>query len=311
MFEPFAGSLAVLLNRPHPPHIETVNDICAFIANVFRALRADPDGVAAWCDRQPNEADLHAIHTWLVGQREAFTARLMGDPDYYDAKVAGRWLYGIACWIGGGWCSGNGAWQSVEGQLRYVGSTRQGIKRALPHLGDAGRGVHRQPLRLNHVGQGVYQHLDDTGQGRLASWFAALQARLRYVRICCGDWSRVLGPSVTFKNGLTGILLDPPYSLEEDRDMRLYTCDDGAVAHAVREWCVDNGDNPLLRIAFCAYGEVHDELLSHGWRKIAWKAHGGMGSRSNGRGRANSAREVVYFSPHCLTPQQQQLSLFT
>ena len=60
-------------------------------------------------------AHQHAVHAWLVGQREAFTARLMGDPDYYDVQVAGRWLYGIACWIGSGWCSGEGPWQSVGG----------------------------------------------------------------------------------------------------------------------------------------------------------------------------------------------------
>src|SRR5215831_18679970 len=58
--EPFAGSLAVLLLRPHAPHLETVNDKDAFVANVFRALQAAPDAVAAACDRQVNEAELHA-----------------------------------------------------------------------------------------------------------------------------------------------------------------------------------------------------------------------------------------------------------
>ena len=176
--EPFAGSLAVLLQRPHVPHIETVNDACAYLANVFRALRADHAGVAQWCDQPPNEADQHAIHSWLVNQRHTFTARLMGDPDYYDAQIAGRWLYGVCCWIGRGWCSGNGPWQSVEGQL--------------VHLGDAGRGVHRQLVHLGSTGQGVHRqrvHLGDAGQGTegLLAWFAALQARLRYVRVCCGD----------------------------------------------------------------------------------------------------------------------------
>lgn len=292
-----------------------MNDRDAFIANVFRALRADPDEVAAWCDRQPNEADLHAIHSWLVAQREEFTARLMGDPDYYESKVAGRWLYGIACWIGSGWCSGDGPWHSVDGQLVHVGPTGQGVQRQLIAV-DRGRGVQRQLLHLGNAGQRVHQkrlHLGDAGQGGLHAWFAALQKRLRYVRVCCGDWSRVLGPSVTFKNscasGVTGILLDPPYSLEEDRDMGLYACEDGQVAHAVREWCLENGGNPLLRIAFCGYGVTHDALLSHGWRKVVWKGHGGLGNQGNGRGRANSAREVVYFSPHCLTPQQQ-LALF-
>src|SRR3989304_10483635 len=40
--EPFAGSLAVLLNRPHDPRIETVNDKDCYIANFWRALQLDP-----------------------------------------------------------------------------------------------------------------------------------------------------------------------------------------------------------------------------------------------------------------------------
>jgi DNA adenine methylase len=40
--EPFAGSLAVLLGRPHPPRIETVNDRDAYLANFWRALAAAP-----------------------------------------------------------------------------------------------------------------------------------------------------------------------------------------------------------------------------------------------------------------------------
>lgn len=40
--EPFAGSLAVLLNRPHAPQIETVNDLDGMVANFWRALQAAP-----------------------------------------------------------------------------------------------------------------------------------------------------------------------------------------------------------------------------------------------------------------------------
>ena len=39
--EPFAGSLAVLLGRPHPPKVETVNDLDGMVANFWRALAAD------------------------------------------------------------------------------------------------------------------------------------------------------------------------------------------------------------------------------------------------------------------------------
>src|SRR5215510_2833706 len=143
--EPFAGSLAVLLNRPHEAQLETVNDKDAFVCNVWRALQADPELVAKYCDFPVNEAQQHAVHTWLVGQRETFTARLMGDPDYYDAQVAGRWLYGIACWIGGGWCSGQGPWQSIDGQLVHRDDTQPGgVKRQRVHLGNTGQGIQRK-----------------------------------------------------------------------------------------------------------------------------------------------------------------------
>ena len=78
--EPFAGSLSVLLARPHPPRIETVNDKDGFVANFWRALQADPEGVAREADWPVNENDQHARHIWLVGQRETLTARLEGDP---------------------------------------------------------------------------------------------------------------------------------------------------------------------------------------------------------------------------------------
>ena len=43
--EPFAGSLAVLLGRPHPPHVETVNDLDCYVANFWRAVQYFPNDV--------------------------------------------------------------------------------------------------------------------------------------------------------------------------------------------------------------------------------------------------------------------------
>lgn len=101
--EPFAGSLAVLLSRPTPPGTETVNDLDCYLANFWRALGADPDGVARWATSPVNEADLHARHRWLVGQAD-FRERMKSDPDYFDVKIAGWWVWGQCCWIGTGWC---------------------------------------------------------------------------------------------------------------------------------------------------------------------------------------------------------------
>lgn len=291
--EPFFGSGAVLLGRPGGAGpIETGNDLDGFVCNAWRAIKHDPEATAEWASDPVNECDLHARHLWLKPRREELSLRLMGDPDYYDAKIAGWWLWGMACWIGSGFCgeSGSGPWGTVDGQL--------------VHLGDAGQGVARQLVHLSGP-QGVTRKHDG-----LLKWFGALQARLQRMRFCCGDWERVMGPTVTEKHGLAGIFLDPPYSTEADRDMGCYAIDSGDVAHAVREWCLAHGDNPLLRIALCGYaGEGHDLLSEHGWECVPWKTSGGYGSQAKiaTRGKENAHRERIWFSPACLKPKQQSL----
>ena len=132
-----------------------------------------------------------------------------------------------------------------------------------------------------------------------------LAERLRKVRICCGDWSRVCGPSVTFKHGLTGVFLDPPYAAEAGRNETLYSIDDLQVAHKVREWAIENGDNSLMRIALCGYEGEH--TLPASWECVPWKARGGYGSQGDGKGRDNAVRERIWFSPHCLQGRQKNL----
>lgn len=276
--EPFFGSGAVLLNRPYEPKIETVNDLDGFVVNFWRAVKHDPEAVARHADNPVNEADLHARHVWLVGKTNDLLDRLMGDPGYYDAQVAGWWCWGLCCWIGRGWCAGNGPWVSVDGVLvrRTAG---QGINRQLPHLGNAGRGELRTVWLLDY--------------------FAALSDRLRHVRVACGDWSRVVTPSVTTRHdGITGVLLDPPYA-HPGRAITLYRHDDMDVAERVALWAAENGDNPRLRIALCAYDG--DVTMPDGWHKVQWTNRGGYGSQGS-NGDMNRFREVVWFSPHCINP---------
>jgi DNA adenine methylase len=287
--EPFAGSLAVLLARPKPGRIETVNDLDGLLSNFWRAVKYAPDEVARWADWPVSECDLHARHLWLVGQIEGLSGRLMADPDYCDAKIAGWWVWGLCSWIGSGWCSGNGPWRAVDGVL-VKGNAGQGINRQLPHLGNAGQGINRQLPHLGDAGQGIFDIMQ------------ALSDRLRNVRICCGDWQRVMGESVTSKNGLTAIVLDPPY-LSADTAGDLYRTDSATVAHDVREWALANGDNPLLRIALCGYDGEH---AMPGWSEVPWKAKGGYGGQGNGDN-VNAARERIWFSPHCLGARQQGL----
>jgi hypothetical protein len=114
-----------------------------------------------------------------------------------------------------------------------------------------------------------------------------------------------LGDSPTILNGLTAVFLDPPYSVAAQRNMNLYREDDGEVADAVREWAIAHGENPMLRIALCGYDGEHE--MPPTWEKFHWKAQGGYGHQSNGRGKANRHREVLWFSPHCLKAQQRAL----
>lgn len=291
--EPFFGSGAVLLGRPHKAGIETVNDRDCFVANFWRALQNDPDEVAYHADNPVNEADQHARHLWLV-QQEEFRERMKVDPDFYDSKIAGWWVWGQCIWIGSGWCS-------VE--LPHLGNAGKGVNRKRPHLGNAGTGVHRKLPHLGDAGTGADEWISDPTSGTRAhlsilSYMRQLAERMRRVRVCCGDWSRICGPSPTVKLGVTGVFLDPPYASEADRQESLYSQDDLSVAHLVRQWAIENGSNPDLRIALCGYAGEHE--MPADWDCVAWKARGGYGSQSDGRGRENAARERIWFSPHCL-----------
>jgi hypothetical protein len=323
--EPFFGSGAVMFLRPHDPKVETINDKDCFVANFWRALQADPDEVARWADWPVNEADLHARHWWLVNQVD-FIARMHADPDYYDCKIAGWWVWGICQWIGSGWCSID---EKPSNKLPHLGDPGRGVHRPsqqLPHLGDPGMGVHRPSQQLPHLGNpgmGVHRpsqqlpHLGNPGRADLHEYMDALSERLRNVRVCCGDWERVLGPSPTEKLGITAVFLDPPYG-HEDRDDNLYSVDSMTVASDVARWALENGDNPMLRIALCGYD---GEFAPPGeWETVEWKASGGFSSQS-AEYNDNPHKERIWFSPHCIntikqpplfvidTPRTQQLTL--
>ena len=300
--EPFFGSGAVMFMRPTAPKIETVNDKDCMVANFFRAVKHAPDKVASWADSQVNEADLTARHTWLVEQlKTEFAEGMNTNPDYYDAKIAGWWVWGICCWIGSGWCdAGNG----VHRQLPSLGTAGKGVHRKRPHLGNAGKGVHRKLPHLGDAGQGVHRKLPHLSDAGLTGYFKSISDRLRYTRVCCGDWKRVMGESVTVAHGVTGVFLDPPYSHDE-RDSNLYSVDED-IATAVRDWAIANGENPLLRIALCGYDTEH--VMPKGWDNVHWKTKGGYSNQSDSsRAKENTRRETIWFSPHCLNTRQKSL----
>lgn len=300
--EPFAGSLAVLLARPHAPQTETVNDLDCYLANFWRATAEAPEEVAQYADWPVNEADLHARHLWLVNQTE-FRERMKTDPDYYDAKIAGWWVWGISMWIGSGWCS-RPDWSGRGTAIRQERGVH--AKHPMCSADNAGKGVHAASAKrpaLSGNGHGVGVHSD---RGKvLIPYFEALATRLRRVRVCCGDWQRVLGPSVTIKHGFTGILLDPPYDMRAVapetkrslKDQSLYNDYDNDISAAVRAWAIENGDNPLLRIALCGYEGEHD--MPDTWETVKWSNRGGY--RAQGGDTRNADRQRIWLSPHCLS----------
>lgn len=344
--EPFFGSGAVLLGRPRVGKVETVNDLDGMLANFWRAIAADPEAVAAACDRPVNETDLHAIHRYLVDHTEELVRRLEADPEHSDPKIAGWWAWGASCWIGSGWCTSatparqrphlSGAGDGTPGGGQGV--HKRHLPRKIPVLAGQGgvgkphygKGVHKGALRMPHLSRdteglpdGMRQlprvgGCDGSGvsygaginvrdrRSRLVEWFHGLAARLRHVRVCCGDFERILSPSVTVGHGLTGVVLDPPY-VQAGRATGLYTGDaatDGVeVAVRARNWAVQHGNDPLLRIVYCGYEDGF--IWPDGWTVRAWKARGGYGNQAKGRGRANATRERIWFSPHCFPPELQ------
>lgn len=247
--EPFCGSLAALLSSPEAHKIETVNDADGYVANFWRAVAADPGDVARWADWPVNEADLEARHAWLVARSERLRWSLQ-DPDFFDAKIAGWWVWGQCAWIGTGWCSGSGP-------HRHTGAHFEG----------------------------------DAGRGPVSDWIGALSDRLRRVRVACGDWKRVVTPVCTWRHGLTGVFLDPPYC-EGSMD---YSAggNDGNVAADVWRWATEQGEHPKMRIVVAAYED--GRTVPDGWTVRPWRARKGY----KADGGANAKREVLYCSPRC------------
>jgi hypothetical protein len=325
--EPFFGSGAVLLGRPGGPgKIETVNDLDRMVANFWRAVAANPDDVVKWADWPVNEADMHARHRWLVAKIAYLREQMHVDPDFFDVKIAGWWVWGICMWIGGGWCvePDNHKLPKLDGIGKGIHSDH-GNWRQLSDL--QGKGVHkistwnnklhlRQRPDMSCAGRGV--HIPSLGNDRgihgvsappCTEWFKRLQARLRRVRVACGNWKRVVSPSVLGKGKNVGgrrpcaVFLDPPYP-HDVREAGIYGEDDENVWFEAKDWAIEHGSDPDLRIALCGYDGDHG--IPHDWTEYAWKAARGYASEEND----NRNLERIWFSPHCL-PIDSQQSLFT
>lgn len=281
--EPFCGSAAMLLARPSAPTVETINDMDGLVTNFWRAAKHAPDDVADVAAQPINELDLHARSAYVLDWRENYVEVLRAEPEYYDATVAGYWLYAMNHSIGMRAVSGSHPWLRQKREdgyhvlARKTDPNQPGTAKAIPKLAR---------------GQNQITHPDYV---RALMW--RLQQRLAEVRVACGDWTRVLTPTVVNArsggDGAAAVFLDPPYAtganLYDALDTRAAT-----ISHEVREWC--KTAPPELRICLAGYNTDHDELLAYGWTKVTGRA-GGTGY---GTGVAVDARERLWFSPACL-----------
>ncbi len=294
--EPFCGSAAVLLGRPnwHPGALETINDLDGLVVNAYRAIRAAPSEVARWVDWPLSATDMMARQLWLVERRPGLIDSLEADPCWYDAQAAGWWLWGLACWMGEGWCSGSGTWTAEPGP--------DGHRLAVRHGRKVPGGVLRRPVHLTGP-QGVKRPPPEG----VAAWLERLARRLTDVRITCGSWERVLATTNVHIDGVdrgpVAVFLDPPYAAPT-RYAHLYAHDDTALADQVRRWCLEQAPAGW-RVALCGLRGEHDTLAQVGWTTMEWvDASDGWGGRGPGTNRDD---EVIWFSPACAPPAQGSL----
>jgi hypothetical protein len=252
--------------------------------------------------------------------------------------MAGWWIWGTACWIGAGWCSGQGPWivgadgriakrsggVGVSRQLPHLGNNGQGVNHAgarepgvsrqLPHLSSDGRGVNRPQAREPGVSSAApaewrEEDFHPMTMSEVRRWFAFLSARLRHVRILNGDWSRSVTTGAAWslpvrQGGHAGIFVDPPYADTADR-AEVYAHDSFDVAHKVREWALEAGKSERNRIVLAGYdGEHGDAFARAGWREVEWFSKGFLkgGMAQQGADGHQQGRERLWCSPHCLAP---------
>lgn len=246
--EPFFGSGAVLLGSTYVPANEIVNDLYCMITNFWRSVKYNPEKTAKYADIPMNEIELEATQTWLIPKKEELEKKLRADLEYHDPKIAGRWVWGVAQWMGDNWCSSDRTLQK-----------RPSFNKS---------GIHRNSVNIQ-------------------DYFKDLSYRLRGTIICCGDWERVLCDFITTKNVSTAVFLDPPYSASAGRENNLYIKDDLNVSQKVFEWCMENGDKKNLRIAFCGYSNEYtfpDSWTALNWSgQCAWASWGNNKGKANAK----------------------------
>ena len=284
--EPFAGSCAVLLSqKARDTRREMINDKNPYIANFVASVINEPKEVAFHMNYPIIETAFHSRNMYILQHEQELANRMLVDPTYYDPKLAGWWAWGKSMAFGHIWGT-NGGPHLVDGK-RLISVKGKGVRFSMPDSTKGG--------------------IADKTLDELEALVMALSNRLRKVRVYSGDWTRVLSSAFlgTSKGDVSGVFLDPPYSMEK-RSKVYRQNDSDTLAHDCAEWARANGKGKVL-VAYCGYSESEEAAaeLFPDWIVYRWTANGGysnLGENTNN----NKRCETIWFSPNCL----RQLKLF-
>ena len=232
--EPFTGMAASLLGRPIETFpsgfIESVNDKNALIANFFRSAQCKPEEVVHHAVHPPIEIELLARWSSLLAARHQLSEKLL-DPEYYDARAGGWWLYCFANFV----------------------RPREGAAKP-------------RKMKPSFRASGI---LSPNSQHRAWDYFVELQQRMANVRIMCRDYQELLVDSEIneAKGNVASILVDPPYKANAEmyaKEFRTTPFD----YDALLQRCIELGSRDNVRIALCGYSGDYD--MPDDWTIERW-----------------------------------------
>lgn len=217
-YEPFAGSLATLLERPAPTtskaRYEYASDTYCMISNFYRAVRfGDPLALARMADWPESQLDLEARYHWLERQRHRLHRQLLADPKWFDVECA--------------------AWFAWVNSVKIGTYSRSLILRRNSGVCRKNQDLSAYFTELAHRLKGVSFHYGE--------WVKLANAAEKESH-----------------RSDVAILLDPPYKYSTGREKNLYVTDSGDVAGDVQTWAVARArTHPRLKIALCGFVGEH------------------------------------------------------
>ena len=244
--EPFAGSLAVLLNRPTAPRTEIAVDLDGLLINFWRCIAGN------WHDMEPHffgivsEIDIQAKHAALLNARPSLTDKLKADDHYYDPQLAAWWWEGISSWLGSGY--------------------GHRLAKQRPHIDRSLKGVWATRMTDERITE--------------------VARRLGSVIILAGDWQDAWKRATTdaivnrFDRSV-GVFLDPPYAGE--RASGLYA-EDAHLNTEIEAWCLRQPRH--VKVVLAGYEDEYPGLKSAGWLLQKWTAPNGYAGKTNSRRKA-------------------------